>query len=113
MTITGDGRRWHIARSVDGAAPGNTIQAREVLLPRLSSRLARSQLAEPRSRRSDAQRRAFLAEARWRRISGECALASDQGRRISRQSAQPALARGHGSLRSADSDIPIDPKHTT
>ena len=49
-----------------------------ILLPCLSARTARPQLAQSRSRRGDARRFALLVGARRRRFSGGCSLAFDR-----------------------------------
>ena len=65
---------------------------RPVLLPRIPQGAARPQLAQSGSARGDVRRAALLARARRRRLSRRRDLASDQGRRISRQPAEPGLS---------------------
>ena len=69
---------------------------RAVLLPRLSPRAARPQLAQPRGPASHARRAALLARPRRRRLPRRRPLAARQGRRVPRQPAEPRLSPGLG-----------------
>ena len=67
---------------------------RSILLPRLPGPAAGPELAQSGGPRRDLRRDAVLAGQGRRRLSRRRDLAPDQGCRVSRQSAQPALCRG-------------------
>src|ERR1043166_833358 len=65
-----------------------------ILLPHVSRRAARSQLAQSRGAQRDLRRHALLAQARRRRLPCRRDLAPDQGRPVPRQSARSEFRAG-------------------
>ena len=69
----------------DFGGPAWTRRRRPLLLPRLSARAARPELAPRRRPRGDARRPALLVRARRRRLPDRRAAPADQGRPAARQ----------------------------